>query len=75
MATDVVLTPVFRLDGWISTTVGGVVSGPTPVIKLQDVSFTIVFLDRSFTPGLNQALYVVLYSSSLTGVKTALVPL
>ena len=73
---DRVLTafPIVPLSGVVVITVGAVVSGVAPVVKVQ-VLFTARLLPaRSFTPVVKVAVNSVLPASGLVGVKVAVFP-
>ncbi len=44
------LTPVFRLDGWISITCGGMLSGLAPTVNVHGASMDMTFPAESRKP-------------------------
>src|SRR5205807_2242582 len=62
------------LAGTVELTVGGVVSGVTPVVKLQRKSVAGALPARSLAPVVIVAVYAVRGARALAGVKVAVTP-
>src|SRR5256885_1192224 len=69
-----VANAVGPLTGTVELTVGGVVSGVTPVVKLQLKSATSVLPVRLVAPVVIVAVYKVRGARKLAGVKVAVTP-
>src|SRR5437867_434090 len=70
-------TPVAALAGTVKLTVGAVVSGPPPVVKLQIKSLAEPVIGtpaRFLAPGLILPVYTVLGARLPNGVKVAVTP-
>src|SRR2546425_1363754 len=67
-------TAVAPLAGSVEVTMGGVVSGAAPVVKLQKKLLANGIPARSFTPVVTFAVYVVLGSSVADGGNVAVGP-
>jgi hypothetical protein len=67
-------TRVAEFAGTVELTVGGVVSGAAPVVKLQTKLLTIALPARSLAPVVIVAVKRVLAARLLVGVKVAVVP-
>jgi hypothetical protein len=65
-------TPVAAFAGFVKITVGGVVSGVAPVVKLQTKSFAIAVPLRFVTPVVMVAVNKVLDARLLAGAKVAI---
>ena len=68
-------TPLAVLAGTVALTVGAVVSGATPVVKLQTKSAASALPARSLAPGLILAVYTVLGARFAAGAKVAVTPM
>jgi hypothetical protein len=67
-------TVVAPLAGTVTLTVGVIVSGVAPVVKLQPKSVASALPARSLTPVVILAVYVVRGARELAGVKVAVTP-
>jgi hypothetical protein len=69
---DTLLTPS---AGVVEITVGAVLSGVAPVVKVQVNGLPNAFPARSWTPDAIVAVYVMLIARALFGVNVAVVPM
>src|SRR5204863_6940685 len=69
-----VATPVAALAGTVELTVGAVVSGVAPVVKLQLKPVVSALPARSLAPVVTVAVYAVRGARALAGVKVAVTP-
>ena len=67
-------TPVAALAGTVTLTTGGVVSGVTPVVKLQQKPVASAVPARFLAPVVTAAVYTVRGARVLAGVKVAVTP-
>src|SRR5438876_7608826 len=67
-------TAVAPSAGTVALTIGGVVSGVAPVVKLQPKSVTSALPARSLAPVVTTAVNVVRGARVLAGVKVAVTP-
>jgi hypothetical protein len=70
-----IATPVAFASGAVELTVGAVVSGATPVVKVQVKALASALPATSLTSVVIRAAQVVLAGRSLAGVKVAILPL
>jgi hypothetical protein len=70
-----IATPVALASGAVELTVGAVVSGATPVVKVQVKALASALPATSLTSVVIRAAQVVLAGRSLAGVKVAILPL
>ena len=68
------VTPVAALAGTVELTVGAVVSGVAPVVKVHTLLTASALPAKSLDPVVIVAVYVVLAARLLAGVKTAVTP-
>ena len=68
-------TPVVLPAGLVELTVGAVMSGPAPVVKLQSTALTMALPATSLAPVVTRAEHVVLAGRLLAGVNVATFPL
>jgi hypothetical protein len=70
-----IATPVVFAAGLVELTVGAVMSGAAPVVKLQLTGAAMELPATSSTPVVTRAVQVVLAGRLLVGVKVATLPL
>ena len=69
-----IATPVVFATGLVELTVGAVMSGAAPVVKLQLTAVSMALAATSLTSVVISAVQVVLPGRSLAGVKVATLP-